>query len=277
MHSFFTLPLSPKCFHNQPRELLNRQSCVADNDDMTSKKWLRFLLILLPVGLILAQIFWQPPRDRLEKIKTAVRALIPPIEIVFQYFNFNEKNALTQWEDKTFQGRSAYWIDFQKKDGFVHSKSEQAASAIFYRIKFKTSEFPFISWNWRIGKFPDKSKAVDPKKRDDFAARLYVVFISHFFTNFRCLEYVWDESVSEGTILESPYSDQIKQIVVQSGASKSGEWVSERQNILEDYKKLFGEEPKMKVGAIALMTDSEGTEGEAEGFFDDIQIGKANL
>ena len=30
----------------------------------------------------------------------------------------------------------------------------------------------------------------------------------------------------------------------------------------------------MKVSAIAIMTDSEGTETEAEGFFDDIQIGK---
>ena len=243
---------------------------------MAQKRLLRFLFILLLSALISAQIFWRPSAQQLQKIRTTAQALIPPLEIVFHYFDFNEKTALKQWEDKTFQGRSAYWLDFDKRDGFVHSKSKQSASAIFYQIKFKASEYPYVSWKWRVGKFPDKSHTTDLKKRDDFAVRLYVVFLSHFFTNFRCLEYVWDETLAKDTVLESPYSDQIKQIVIQSGAAKTGEWVSERRNVLEDYKKLFGEEPKMKAAAVALMTDSEGTQSEAEGFFDDIQIGKAN-
>ena len=117
--------------------------------------------------------------------------------------------------------------------------------------------------------------SADPKKLDDFAARLYVVFISRFFTHFRCIEYVWDESIPEGTILESPYSNQIKQLVIQSGREK--EWVSEKQNVFEDYQKLFREKPKMKAAAIALMTNSGGTQSEAEGFFDDIQIGKKKI
>ena len=181
---------------------------------------------------------------------------------------------MARWEEKLFQGRVAYWIDFENSKGFVHSKSEQAASAIFYRIKFRPSEYPYISWKWRVNEFPDKSRAQDPKKRDDFAARFYVIFISRFFTRFRCIEYVWDETLPEETVHESPYAKQIKQIVVQSGLSKPSEWISEKRNIFEDYKKLFGGPPKMKVGAIALMTDAEGTESEAEGFFDDIQIGK---
>lgn len=193
---------------------------------------------------------------------------------MFHYFDFNESNALSMWEEKTFRGHVAYWIDFEDSSGFVHSKSNASASAIFYRIKFKASDFPYVSWKWKIGKFPDKNQVKDSKKRDDFAARFYIVFVSRFFTNFRCVEYVWDESRPEETVLESPYSDQIKQIVVQRGPSQKGEWVVETRNVFEDYQKLFGEAPKMKVAAIALMTDSEGVGGEAEGFFDDIRIGK---
>ena len=101
-----------------------------------------------------------------------------------------------------------------------------------------------------------------------------MIFVSRFFTNFKCVEYVWDESLPEETALESPYASQIKQIVVQSGPGKRGKWEVESRNVFEDYRKLFGKPPRMKVAAIAVMTDAEGTETEAEGFFDDIQIGK---
>ncbi len=242
---------------------------------MNRKRWVRLIFILLPLSLILVQVFWQPPSQRPQKFKTAIRALIPPIGFIFQYFDFNEKNALTQWEEKLFQGHVIYWIDFDNRDGFIHSKSRQASSAIFYRIKFDVSNYPYISWKWRVGKFPNKSHVTDPKKRDDFAVRFYVVFVSRFFTNFKCVEYVWDEFLPEGTILESPYADQIKQMVVQSGPSKPDEWVSETRNVFEDYQKLFGSPPKAKAAAIALMTSSAGTQSEAEGFFDDIRIGKS--
>ena len=240
----------------------------------TWKKWVRLTFILLPTLLLLVQIFWQPPLDRPKKIQMAIRALVPPIEIILHYFDFNEKNALKQWEEKLFQGRVNYWIDFDQKDGFIHAKSKQSASAIFYRIRFDVSSYPYISWKWRVGKFPNKSQTRDPKKRDDFAARVYVVFISRFFTNFRCVEYVWDETLPEGTTLDSPYASQIKQVVIQSGLGEPGVWVSETRNVSEDYQKLFGRAPKMKAAAIALMTSSAGTQSEAEGFFDDIRIGK---
>ncbi len=242
--------------------------------DVNRKRWIRLVFILLPASLILVQIFWRPPLERPQKIQMAIRTLIPPIGIILHYFDFNEQNALAQWEEKLFQGRVNYWIDFDQKDGFIHAKSKQSASAIFYRLKFDVSNYPYISWKWRVGKFPDKTYIQDPKKRDDFAVRFYVVFVSRFFTNFRCVEYVWDESLPEGTTLTSPFASQIKQMVIQSGPGQPNEWVPETRNIFEDYRKLFGQAPKMKATAIALMTSSAGTQSEAEGFFDDIRIGK---
>lgn len=201
--------------------------------------------------------------------------LAPQLKFLLRYFDFDQHNALKQWEEKVFSGRVKYWIDFDEQSGFVHSKSTGSASAIFYRIKFNVGEYPILSWKWRIGAFPKKQDVSDSKKRDDFAARVYVVFLERFFTNFKCIEYVWDQSLPEGTRLDSPYSDQIKQLVIQSGASPQNGWVVEERNVFEDYKLLFGGKPKLKAAAIALMTDSEGTGTEAEGFFDDIQIGKA--
>ena len=241
---------------------------------MARKIRIRWFFILLPILFILIQIFARPPLQQPGGNRMVMRALIPPLEIIYRLFDFNERNALAQWEEKVFQGRVAYWIDFENSEGFVHSKSAQSASALFYRLKFDLSSYPQVSWKWRVGKFPDKAGVTNPKKRDDFAARFYVIFVSRFFTNFKCVEYVWDESLPAETVLESPYANQIRQIVVQSGLGKPGKWEVESRNVFEDYRKLFGKPPRMKVAAIALMTDSEGTETEAEGFFDDIQIGK---
>ncbi len=193
---------------------------------------------------------------------------------MFHVFDFNHPGALKEWEEKVFHGRVKYWIELEEPGGFVRSESMKSASAIFFKIKFDISEYPHLLWKWRVGKFPDKKTEADPKKRDDFAARVYVIFSQGFFTNFKCVEYVWDESIPENTIIKSPYSDKIRQLVLRSGRLKNSEWASEHRNVYEDYQKLFGEKPKMKVVAIALMTDAEGTKSEAEGFFDDILIGK---
>ncbi len=241
---------------------------------MMRKRWVRLVFILIPLLLLTFQMFWKPT-NRPHRVRAAIQALVPPAGLLIRYFDFNEQNALARWEEKLFQGRVDYWIDFEHStSGFVHAKSNQSASAIFYRIKFDISDYPYVSWKWRVEQFPDKSKTQDPKKLDDFAARFYVVFVSRFFTQFKCIEYVWDETLAEDTVLDSPYAEQIKQIVIQSGPNPSGEWVSETRNVYEDYQKLFGQRPKMKVTAIALMTSSAGTQTEAEAYFDDIQIGK---
>lgn len=246
------------------------------------KKSLRFLVEILILALFLLiaiTLFclahpsltpsWMKP---IAKTTTSFKSRIAGL---YRSFGFDEQNALKQWEEKVLQGRVEYWIDFDKRGGFVRSQSIRSASAIFYRINFDIADYPYLAWKWRVGKFPAKQGIRDAKKRDDFAARVYVIFSKRFFTNFKCLEYVWDESLPEGTNLVSPYSDKIEQLVIRTGKPSKDDWVAERRNVLEDFETAFGKKPDMKVVAIALMTDSEGTGTEAEGFFDDIQIGRA--
>ena len=190
-------------------------------------------------------------------------------------FDFNQKDALRGWEEKPFLGHTSYKIEFQGAEGVLHSQSQKNSSAIFYRLKYNLHEYPYISWKWRAKKFPDKKSAISLKDQDDFPARLLVVFLSPFFVHIECIEYVWDDKLPEGATHISPFSSSIRQLVVQSGPMPDGsEWVEEFHNALTDYKRLFGSEPKRKVAAISLMTDSDGTQSESEAFYDDIQIGK---
>ena len=55
--------------------------------------------------------------------------------------------------------------------------------------------------------------------------------------------YVWDTKAPAGTFASNAYTDRVRMIVVESGEKRIGEWVSVRRNVLEDYRKIFGEEP----------------------------------
>ena len=58
-------------------------------------------------------------------------------------------------------------------------------------------------------------------------------------------------------------------IVVQSGDSRINTWIVEEQNVYEDYKKVFGNEPLM-ITAVGIMTDTDDTNESAVSFYGDI-------
>lgn len=195
-------------------------------------------------------------------------------------FRFNREDALEDWQEKVFKNKVLYVVEPRLEDGYLSAKSDQACSGLFYKIRFKPKEFPMISWQWKVTKFPEKSaaSATDNDKRgwiekDDYAARVYVIFPSLHFIKTKSIEYIWDENLAEGTIMTSPYFKNIKLIIVESGRKNMGKWVFEKRNIYEDYKSAFGKPPSGSVGAIALMTDTDNTLSTAEALYKDIKVG----
>lgn len=60
-------------------------------------------------------------------------------------------------------------------------------------------------------------------------------------------------------------------IAVQSGPTQVGQWLEERRNLIEDYRKCFGEDPG-KAGAVAIMTDTDNTGEEAVAWYGPIRL-----
>lgn len=60
-------------------------------------------------------------------------------------------------------------------------------------------------------------------------------------------------------------------LAVRSGGSAAGEWRAEERNVLEDYRRLFHEEPPPYAG-VALMTDADDTGGRAEAWYADVTL-----
>ena len=74
-----------------------------------------------------------------------------------------------------------------------------------------------------------------------------------------------------GTIVANDRTAKIQTIVVESGGGHIGEWRELRRNVLEDYRRAFGEEP-WDIVAVGVMTDASNTREKASAQYGDISF-----
>lgn len=187
-------------------------------------------------------------------------------------FDFNNEQALNKWASMIIKGKTDYRLVMDGDNGYVEALSEGSSSALYYKIFFNLEEYPFLSWRWKALKFPDKTAAVSDKDRDDYVARVYVIFPFLTFSSSKFIEYVWSDDLPVGTVMPSPHGDNIRLIVVRCGKPETPQWFDQQRDVYKDYVMAFGQKPSLKVGAIAMMCDADGTKTEAESLFDDIMI-----
>lgn len=232
--------------------------------------WFRRIVIaFLALSVAAVIVFWETalfePRKKITHLF---------FENVVRYFPFTKENSLKEWEEKRLAGRTVYRIEDDGKGGhYVKAESKDSASALYYKITLDPKKHPILMWKWRVIKFPKKRHAetLSSKREEDFAARIYVIFPAAFFTNSKAIEYIWAELLSAGTSGDSAYTKKIKVLVLRSGGA-GADWVSEERDVCEDYRKLFGEEPRLNIGAISFMTDSDSTDTEATSSYAEIKV-----
>jgi hypothetical protein len=64
-------------------------------------------------------------------------------------------------------------------------------------------------------------------------------------------------------------------IAVESGSEKINQWVTQRRNLLEDYRKAFQTDPPM-ISGVAIMTDTDNTGESATAYYGDIIFRRAS-
>jgi hypothetical protein len=181
---------------------------------------------------------------------------------------------LDGWKSKSFKGETQYSF---VKDGDItvlRAYSKDAASGLFKKVKIEPGEYPIIRWSWKIDHTLKREDATK-KDGDDFAARVYVIFPSIFFWRTKAIIYVWSANLPKGTAMRNPYSSKVIFVPVESGDENVGNWVHEERNYFEDYKKLFGGDPP-RLGAVAVMTDTDNTRDEVTAWYGDIYLAQEN-
>jgi len=167
-------------------------------------------------------------------------------------------------------------IKIEKSGGqfFVRLKSNNSSFGLRKEVEFDLKDTPFLNWKWRVNVLPEQGDFLN-KDTDDQAAQIYVLFPrfpAKLNTDF--LGYIWESNPKnlkkEG---ESPAWSKSRLIVLQAGPKRLNQWIQEKRNVYEDYKRLFNDEPP-KVGAVALYINSQHTRAKAESSFAEIFFSK---
>ena len=179
-------------------------------------------------------------------------------------------------------------VDDESGQKVIKAESNNAAGGLIYKTRIDPQEYPIIEWRWKVDNILKKGD-LRKKDGDDYPARIYITFdydksnlsfgdrmkysALKTFTDYkvplRALNYIWSNRAEKGTIVPNPFTDWVYMIAVQSGGKRTGNWIVETQNILEDYKEAFGEDPPAITG-VAIMTDSDNTGGTATAYYGDI-------
>lgn len=191
-------------------------------------------------------------------------------EIVVGAFSAGD---LSGWEPKVFQGETVYTLVADGGKTVLRAQSRAAASGLVKEIRLDPRSAPVLRWSWKIERTLPAGDG-RTKAGDDYAARVYVVFPRVLFWKTRAVNYIWANRIPVGESLPNAYTSNAVMVAVESGNGKAGTWVHEERNIHEDYRSLFGAEPPA-LGAVAIMTDTDNTGGEAVAWYGDITLGPA--
>jgi hypothetical protein len=178
------------------------------------------------------------------------------------------KGVPSDWKPQNW-GKAAYDFAVVEVDGkkALHLKSADDSSTIVKDIKDKVrlKETPVLQWSWRMVTLP-KGADCRNKATDDEAGQIYVAW-PRFpeSVRSRIIGYVWDTTAPVGTVVKSEKAGTITYVVVRSGTADVGKWVTERRNVAEDFRKIFGEAPDAP-GAVSISIDSNDTHSTAESY-----------
>jgi hypothetical protein len=188
--------------------------------------------------------------------------------------------------------RTRYTLVDDNGTTVLRADSERGASGLSRTLRINPSELPWLRWRWKISNIIENAD-LRTKDGDDFPARIYVMFDypieklpflernklrlarTLFDPNLPAatLCYVWDSKAAAETIASSAYTDRVKIIVIESGASRVRQWVNIERNIASDFRAAFGEDAP-PVSAIAVATDTDNTGTFATAHFGDISFNK---
>jgi len=200
---------------------------------------------------------------------------------------------LDGWEQfEVLRGNTPTDYRLVERDGVVVLQAESGAggSGLVRKIHIDPRRTPIIEWRWRVPRRSGGGGANGPSRvsppvrlsiafdgdaeKLDFDDRAKLRLAKALTVNglpYASMLYVWLNREPVETIYSSPHTDRVRFIVVESGEQRLDQWVAVRRNIVEDYRRAFGEEPG-DIVAIGIMTDYGDNGTPRRGFYGDIRF-----
>jgi hypothetical protein len=177
----------------------------------------------------------------------------------------------------------------------VKASARASASGLVHPVKLDPSRSPLLSWRWKVDELiPGADNR--QKHAEDSPVRVVVSFAGDndslpleervFFDHVRLLTgqqlpyatlmYIWENRVPRDSVIPNPHTSRIKMIVAESGRDGLGAWQKVTRNVVEDFKRAFGEAPG-EITGVGIMTDTDNTGENVHAYYGDIRFERGSL
>ena len=129
---------------------------------------------------------------------------------------------------------------------------------------------PILEWRWRVDSIYEGIDETE-KSGDDYPARIYIVAERWPRFRSRIVNYVWSSSQPQGAtwvqrvFVAIPHGSRAR-----SGESRLGEWITERRDVLADFRRYHGMSP-IPSTPWRIMTDCDNAGQQATAWYGPIR------
>jgi hypothetical protein len=192
------------------------------------------------------------------------------------------------WGLASGRARTEYRLVDSANGTVLEAFADRAGTGLYRKIRISPQRQPILEWHWRVDRLiPGSEKRTG--FLDDSPARLVISFhgdserldfdqrtklriakaIAGEPLPYAMLIYAWSNDVAVDTVVPYPLIDRIRTVVVERGDARLGQWLHYRRNILEDYRRVFKEEPD-DIVAVGVLTDADNSQQRAHALYGDI-------
>jgi hypothetical protein len=175
----------------------------------------------------------------------------------------------SDWRARKDEGKEVYSVQEEAGKRSLAAVSRGLGVQAAKERAWDLDAYPVLAWAWRPREFP---RGADERESatNDSALAVYMLVPHSRIRGPKAVKYIWSEKVPVGTLLTSNLGlTQVR--VLRTGTAGKGRWTDERVNVLEDYKKRFGESETPKPAGIAVLTDADDTRSTAAGDYADFR------
>ena len=184
-----------------------------------------------------------------------------------------DRNLVRLTKDGVMTARHNVYVRGDSTNQFVRLHTEDYGFRVIRshknQLDWNLDKRPYLRWRWRAKALPDGGNEKYDRSNDTGGA-LYVTFDTDWLGRPKSIKYTYSSTLPVGTTVDY---GPLKVLVVASKPEQgTDKWISHERNVVQDYKRLFDEEPDKTPLAFVLWSDSDTLDETGTIDFDDILL-----
>jgi hypothetical protein len=182
------------------------------------------------------------------------------------------RDTLVPITDEVLSDRQHVFVREEEGNQFARVYTRNEAYRVIrshkYSLDWHVEKRPYLRWRWRAKALPEGAN--EKEGRNDTGGALYVTFDTDWLGRPKSIKYTYSSSLPVGTTVDfGPL-----QVLVVASKPDNGldKWITHERNVVEDYRRLFGEAPDKTPLAIMMWSDSDTMKSVGTVDFDDLML-----